>query len=239
MKNEHEEKLCITPAQSYAVPKIPTLKDAKTNPAMLKRLPSRWKRNAAVVACVGVMGMTALTGCANVFSRFDDNGVRTVTRSGMELNIITHHGGAVGSPFYVISLTEQEAFGIIRQQLEIAGLNFGAIPPEYTVNVWEWVDVGLDLFDEEKNVAVANVSWADSHIRFAPSGSWFAEEASEEFAQKTGDIVVGVFYNPGEDIGWSRPSAREQREAIPLLKENLTEQVQAFIALLQEQGILE
>jgi len=232
MKNEHRNELKITPTESYEVPKIPTLEEANADPVLLKKLPSRWKRNAAVVACVGVMGIVTLAGSSNLFSHRSRSGFgmnSVVMVGGTEINLRTHGGGGGSAPFYIVNLTEQEALGIIREQLEAVGLNFNAVPPEYIASIWGWGDISIDLFDEENHVAVVKYG----------ENSRIAERVAEEFAQNTDNLVVGAFYNPRERFGVRRPSTRVQRRAILLLKENLTEQVQAFIAVLQEQGILE
>jgi len=53
----------ITPVKKYAPPKYPTRADAQCAPLLLKRLPSRWQKNAAVVAAVGMLGAMSLTSC--------------------------------------------------------------------------------------------------------------------------------------------------------------------------------
>ena len=214
MKSEHEEKLCINPVKEYETPKIPTLDSANVDHVLLKKLPSRWKRNAAVVACVGIMGVAILVGCASTADPLNGS----------------HHGGAGGLPFYVVHLTEQEALGIIRAQLETAGLNLGAIPPNYDVTVYGQ-NIGIDLFDEERNVAVVKMEqgWSREGAR----------RVEQEFSNQM-DINVGVFYNPEELFEVRMSPTDEQRETARAINEKrLVEQVQAFIALLQEQGVLE
>jgi len=211
--------------------------------------------NAAVLACVGMMGVVSLTGCANL-----DNGNAYQTEQGTndfwvlwdgqlldadgtEFVFRIHGGGGGSTPFYVVHLTEQEALGIIREQLKAVGLNFNAIPPSYTAGGWR--NIGLDLFDEEKNIAVAQICWEESI--WARSG--FAEEISREFERVSG-VTVGVFYNPAADLGCTHtfdgesillptPTAEEKEAMIPYLKKYITEQVQAFIAVLQDAGIIE
>ena len=52
----------ITPVKNYKVPKIPTLGD--NNSDLLKKMPKRWRKNAKVLAGLGLIGMFALSGCS-------------------------------------------------------------------------------------------------------------------------------------------------------------------------------
>ncbi|MCL2874514.1 MAG: hypothetical protein FWE29_06265 [Defluviitaleaceae bacterium] len=167
-----------------------------------------------------------------------------------ELNLRIHHGGSGSGPFYIVHLTEPEALSIIRLQLEQAGLRFNASPPDYHVEWWD--TIGLDLFDEDKNIAVSHLSWEDSNRHFSPTGRNFAEIISEEFERQTDDISIGVFYNPGEtlnplvmegdQIRRTRPTPAEIEEgkvtARPILEKRLAAQVQEFIGFLHSEGII-
>jgi len=88
MKDLHS----LQPMSSYETPKYPTLDETKNDTKLLRKLPSRWKNNVAVIACVGMLGlgMLALTGCENIFNRGP------------------HHGGDGGAPLYVAVPTELE-----------------------------------------------------------------------------------------------------------------------------------
>ena len=55
--------ITVTPVKKYAAPKYPTRADAYRSPTLLRRLPSRWEKNAAVVAAVGMLGAMSLTSC--------------------------------------------------------------------------------------------------------------------------------------------------------------------------------
>jgi len=132
-----------------------------------------------------------------------------------ELNLRLHTGGSGSGPFYVVHLTEQEAQSIIRAQLESAGLRFNDTPPSLTpspdpVHPYDRFGIdaeqlGLNLFDEERGVAVAHISWDNNNIQFfSHGGSHTAELIAEEFAQLIDDISVGVFFNPGLHLGESR-----------------------------------
>jgi hypothetical protein len=151
----------IKPVKSYTPPSLPVLTDAA--PELLKNMPRRWKKKAAVAACVGVIGMTAFAGC--VIEQFPERPHHGGAGGGSdapdyfvyptegsidafaavelfrnqletaELDIKTHYGGSGSGPFYVVYFTEQDAFNYIRAKLEAAGLNFGDTPPDVTVDL--------------------------------------------------------------------------------------------------------
>jgi len=77
---------------NYKSPILPTQKSAQDNPALLKKLPSRWQKNATVLACLGVIGTMTLAGCTSP-AQVDD---------------WPHNGGAASVPYYVVYPTEQE-----------------------------------------------------------------------------------------------------------------------------------
>jgi len=285
----------LSPVQEYEAPKLPTLAEKP----QLKKLPARWQKNAAVVACIGVVGTMTLASCASetkaspvdaavpysvtyaqttaaaitgapeetteehtaqeyttaqeaaTTAAITTQTTTTTQQTTMaitpaELDLRSHWGGSGAGPFYVVHLTEQEALGIIRTQLEAAGLRFGATPPNHTVEV-VWVDplghgstsqtTGLALLDANNNVAVA----------LSERGGWFAEQTQQRFARdrQTRNLTIGTFYSPGEGIerDWRErpvipPTAEEMQAHIPVLRANLTEQVQTFIEFLQAEGIL-
>jgi len=238
---------------------LPTLGDARDHPAILKKLPSRWLKNAAVIACIGLLGTTTLSGCAgpqNLYTEYngdDGNGTEYSGYSNFDISVRFHHGGAGSGPFYTAHLTEQEALGIVRAQLEAAGLYFGATPPGIRASsgFMAAYDVGLDLFDEEKSVAAALISWEEGNRPFSPRGSDLTARIVNAFSQQT-NIPIGVFYNPGEIVGGAarwlegeedssdiiEPTEERKAKARPVLYENLSAQVQGFIAWLQAEGIL-
>jgi len=298
MKNN--DRLTLNPVAQYTPPALPTLADKP----QLKKLPSRWRKNAAVVTCIGLAGSLTLSTCANLggpaavtegttatyvtrlteqettsdilestteFSTTIDYLMttmaatdKTITKTTTATRVTTtaqattalsadlqyraHYGGSGAGPQYVVYFTEQEAWGIIRAQLEAAGLSFNATPPGHTVDV-TWIDplghnyrdttitTSLDLYDADHRVAVA----------FSEGGSWFAEQAAEKFARarQTRNIAVGVFYNPGESVHnrWYEdevepPTDEQKAAAVPKLRANLDEQVQSFIAFLRAEEIL-
>ncbi|MCL2408915.1 MAG: hypothetical protein FWC96_04780 [Oscillospiraceae bacterium] len=284
MNNNRDDLQGVTPVANYEAPKIPTLSDTRSNPTLLKKLPLRWRKNAAVITCIGIIGVSALAACAsppgenlpenggsggyyNNYNGYTLPSIETLPNdrgnrgfpdiyngyTELDLEFRTHHGGS-GFAIYVVYLTEQEAFGIIRAQLEAAGLNFNDDPPEHTVTItfqdledFGWgvsddITIGIDLFDRERGVGISHVS-----VGIAP-------QAAREFFVQHDDIFMGAFYNPshslrkpwvvtddGERI-WQEPTDEEIEEANttvrPILHDHLTVQVQNFLGFLQSMGVL-
>jgi hypothetical protein len=260
MPNDNNTLPDITPARAYTPPNLPTLGEARTAPSMLAQLPLRWRKNAAAITCAGLMGALMFTACddgapvGEPGSEIQGSTLRCHTQAAyteFELDIRIHHGGAGGAA-YVVHLTEQEAFGIICAQLSAAGLNFNTVAPEYTVEHWGIEGgIGIELFDGEKNVAVVQLDWNQSHPRFSHTRDSLANEIAREFAKLSGDITFGVFYTSGEFLGSAYdglragpmqelppPSAEEATAHGDALRENLAAQVQSFIDLLTRRGIL-
>jgi len=299
----------ISAMKNYNPPTFPSIAEARENPVLLKNVPSRWKKKAAAFACAGIMGMSIFSGYggAKFNAQVEDfiiasENANETARERLDTAALTfraHYGGTGFGPFYVAYITEQEAFGFIREQLESAGLNFDyEIPspfptPTPTPPPWEppfpmatpipipppvlprtisifcpfWGDqiaeIGFDLFDGERNVAVSHV--AESKVILRMSLDWFAREASRVFAQMDNGITAGVIYSSNETVlttqeYWNlfgspgtQRTEEEQRlyvaERNALLTErgeevrqalitDLEEQIQAFIDSLHEKGIL-
>ena len=257
-------EISINPVETYKSPEIPVF--GSDNSALLKKLPSRWQKNAKILACLGIVGTLALSGCGvespssgadgqggasgayyaayiNGFGIHHNLGSLHGSYRGYgdaELNVRLHHGGANLST-YVVHLTEQEAYGIIRARLEAAGLNFDSAPPGYSVGfpyVWGvWgEEITLDLFDRQRDVAVAHISWEQNRGRTS------AMSVERGFAEQT-DITVGAIYTPGTWAGrFGTSRARAHRIAgrsRPELVRSLINQVDTFIFVLQYEGILE
>jgi len=125
----------------------------------------------------------------------------------VDIGLRTHSGGARSGPFYMVYLTEQEVFDIIRSKLEAAGLNFGDTPPDnvYEVGLYGMSStIGLDLFDAERGVAISHIDWRTNHTPFAASGgSRLAEETARFFNQQLRRIEVGVFFTPEKNLGYT------------------------------------
>jgi len=249
----NNNELRINPVESYNAPKIPTFSD--DNSAMLKKLPSRWQKNAKVLALVGLAGAMTLTNFAAApFAQAQPE--QNTAESGIvasysgysdsDLVFRLTHGGA-GFAFYVVHFTEQEALNIIKAQLEAAGLNFGATVPEYTFD-WggfggsNFPTIGIDLFDEERNVAITHINLDMQDLLWR----WNISVAENLSAQNQ-DITFGVFRTPNWTsrfhVRGQPPTdeqiAEEKMTARPILKANLTSQVQRFINLLLAEGILQ
>jgi len=253
-------ELCITPVENYKAPEIPKFGD--NNSALLKKIPSRWQRNAKVIAGLGLIGIFALSGCGHTPEEFRPNGIEhnlwytQGSYSGYsEADLLVRlHTGGRGVSFYMVHLTEQEALGIIRARLEAAGLVFDATPPGYTIDLANTLsrhdsgEVGLDLFDAEKGIGVAQVSWLGDRIAFMPHESEVAWWIEERFAEQVPNIIVRAFYDTGLRVGGGRLLEgrlqrrllrREVRESRPILVRQLINQADIFIAHLQSEGILE
>jgi len=256
MKTKKEHSLKITPVENYEKPPLPTLEETRDNPKILKELPSRWKRNKKIIACIGLAGALTLSTCIGL-SNNDNNGVyfinpdREAQYREFDLLVRLHTGGG-GSTSYVVHLTEQEALNIILTHLEAAGLNFGDTPPGYFVDFGGWISnpIGIDLFDEQNGVAISRLSWENSNIPFTGFERTFANNVSSIFESMTNNITVGVFYSPSHHFPtwtaqpdgnsvWTTPSAATARNARPILEANLNAQAQNFITFLQANGILD
>ena len=147
--------LSMNPVEAYQAPEIPKL--GENNPDLLKKLPSRWQKNAKIIAGLGLAGVFAFSGCGNVTREIRPSNVentqggynigtaKEIPPYGIEYNpeyvkgyyngysdddlLVRLHSGGSGISFYMVYLTEQEALGIIRARLEASGLNFDATPP--------------------------------------------------------------------------------------------------------------
>jgi|GEM_PF-1486691 len=78
MENFYEKNEILTPIKNYNAPNLPTLETVRKNPELLKKLPRRWQKKAAIVACLSVAGVTALTGCTSPDEKIHDGGSATI-----------------------------------------------------------------------------------------------------------------------------------------------------------------
>ncbi|MCL2721615.1 MAG: hypothetical protein FWD47_09800 [Treponema sp.] len=226
MNSENDCFFQLSPLKKYKTPKYPVYALARDNPDLLKNLPSRWKKNAKVISCLGAMGMLTLSGCFPLHK---------CSRCGF-----SHLGGSGGPPVYIVYLTEQEALSIIRTKIEIAGLNLDSIPPDNKVNTWG-NDIGFNLYNEENDVGLAFVNLFRNGWQRCNTGynEYVAEEIRDEFAKQKSGTTIGVFHNPDIPFGLKEPNAAQIAEAENILREQLEAQVQIFINLLQVQRIIQ
>ena len=250
---KRENGLEIRPVTSYTAPSYPT--SAECDPSVLKKLPTRWQKKAAIVASVGALSVSTLTGCnlQAVFHLAHILGQGGGTSGGNNTDCCcdhwTHHGGAGEAPIYVVHMTEQEALAIIRNQAEQAGLNLSDAPPYYGSVEVDGKTIWIDLFDEERRVAIVYLD--------AEYWIWWHWNSMDEFAQQVADslvdeienylallgldlanetIHVGVFYAQGTDV-WSRNDISTERKAE--VEAHLADQVDLFMEELREAGVLD
>jgi hypothetical protein len=209
----------LNPMKKYESPSLPTLEASRANTDLLKKLPHRWNKKAAILACVGVMGMAGmmtLSGCdeldlppvytqrAGVELTEEQRTQRAEALQAArevlettELSPRVHWGGSGYGPFYVAYFTEQEAFGFIRAKLEAEGLNFSESVPDYSVEIGGWFDFGLDLYDAENRVGLSFISWLQNNEPFfSHGGNNLSIEIRTEFEQEHEGTSIGVFFNP-------------------------------------------
>jgi len=219
--------LTLTPMEDYEVPGLLALEEGK--PELLMKMPSRWK-NKVMIATRGLLGVTALTSC-------------------YEEQRQLHHGGEAINPIYVVHFTKQEALDMIRAQLEAAGLNFDNEVTPYKIEGvvdHRWLgNVGIDLFDKERNVAITLMCMYEDATSTMVWGQWLygweATEIETEFSEQHEEITFGVFYNPSRERQWRYREGKQPptEEEIEILTEQLENQVQDFIQQLREDGVIE
>ena len=216
-------EIVIKPVKKYAPPKYPTLVDATHTPELLRKLPTRWEKNAKVIAALGLLGAMTLNSCGG----FDSNNANAKLLNVAPLFVHGEGTGSIGCDMIAppVFLSEQEALAIIKNETESVGLNFNATPPEYIAtdnksketSQYSWEKnqeyilgdgkIGLDLYDKKNGVAVSFVSMDEAAQKFDGFESSvtnylpreLAELTVEDFAKQNGDISVGVFYDPGTD----------------------------------------
>jgi len=257
--NPHNDLPPITPAKGYTAPGLPTLEGMKTDPAPLMKLPMRWKKNAAAVACIGLVGVTTLTGC-------------------FPIAMLLHGGGAGGAPIYTPRPTEQDVpgwldvarieyrsgpaawniaplvahiaepdiFHFLQVYMESEGLIFSSAPPDYAVvrsyvefGRTETLRIGIDLFDEEKNVAIVHIGWGRSMFLREQLGYRFIGIIKEELMAQADHLNLFVFVNPGTGIWGTDHSVEERNSMRALFIQNINAQLEDFVAELRNEGILD
>ena len=232
MRNE-DDLLVLIPVEDYVAPNLPTLEENR--PELLKKIPSRWKKKAVIAVAVGFLGTTALTGCS--VARVDD-----VSSESMNYCSHPHHGGAGFAPLYVVCLTEQEALGIIRLQLEAVGLNFDRPSQVYSVEVGFRETAQFVLINEDEDLRIVLVDpdwlfWRNLNLQTFD----FRENVRENFEEIYGIHMDGVFFNPA--AGFNPVEGVDSLEKVEEFREefeaSLLEQVDYFIHQLREDEIIE
>jgi len=246
----------LTPVETYSPPSIPTL----ANKPPLRQLPKRWAKNAAVVACIGMLGASTLLGTHAANSpepttRYTQTATRVLSAStrysDLDINVRMHSGGS-GSAFYVVHLTEQEMRNIVQAELEAAGLRpvparFARLNVLQTLQRNAWIDdpdyrsrpVGIDLFDVRRRVGISIISWEHNNRPFFSWGDdYLARRYAEQFARHPALTLttVGVFYNPGVATGsggWT--SDWEWTPLVPPTEKQLTAAMPVLVAQVQLQ----
>jgi hypothetical protein len=213
----------LKPVKNYEAPKLPTLEAARGNSELLKKLPSKWKKQTVAAACMGIVGLSALSGGISLAAgpselhhggdggtpfyftqpTEQETAAEALARyraqlETAELSLHAHMGGTGSGPFYMVYFTEQEVSGFIRAMLENAGLDFSAVPPDINVSVREYFNgsnrnLGINLFDEGRNVGISFPGIVAPRLYFDP------QKAVEDFEQQY-DITVGVFINHGTHV---------------------------------------
>jgi len=204
--------LTLAPIEEYQKPNLPTYHETK--PDLRKKIPSRWKNKAMIAATsLTLLSTIPLSGC------------------------ILHHGGAGGAPMYVVQLTEQEAIGIIRAQLEEVGLNFDEPKKPYHVRI-DWDTAEIILVHEEKDIRIALVDrwwgWGNEE-REMERRIEFTNSAIKQFEYEF-DITVDRIIFSLQDEVWTRDDEPGRKEEI---EEDIIQQVHNFIEQLREEGIVE
>ncbi|MCL2445606.1 MAG: hypothetical protein FWD06_02415 [Oscillospiraceae bacterium] len=244
----------LQPVTHYTPPLLPMLAEKPS----LCELPKRWARNAAVVACIGMLGATTLAGCMGAHNYADDTTTTTqyatealppyqtrepvhVNYSDLDIEVRLSHGGS-GFAFYVVHLTEQEMHNILRAELSAAGLNFNDASPAYTVE-WEFDD-----FPNGMRTLNLRLSWFNAEKNIGIIFGFGTQDVIDGFAEQHG-IIAGIFHNPSSSFFWNDelgrylhalvpPTDEEVAATVPRLVAHLRAQVDDFITHLQSEGIL-
>ncbi|MCL2363826.1 MAG: hypothetical protein FWC71_04085 [Defluviitaleaceae bacterium] len=201
----------INPVKNYTAPALPNYAQARTQKDLLHKMPMRWQKKTAVLACMAFVGVMSLSGCDYdewlhgggapqvphyvVCPTEVDAGRNGYAMTALEqaiglaeLELRTHTGGSGWGPFYVVHLTEADAQRIVRVMLEGAGLQFGARLPAYNVPLQGWRDDIVEIlsYDAQHNVGVAHITWdMNNQPFFSHGGAWLANNVAAGFDVQT------------------------------------------------------
>jgi len=221
--------LTLIPMEDYQAPDLPTYIENK--PDISKKIPYRWKNKVMIAAVAGLFGMTTLSGCSV------ERLIGITSDPSDPWTDWMHHGGSGGAPLYVAYLTEQEALGIIRSQLEEVGLNFVEPKKQYSIQI-DWNTTEVVLVNEENDIRIALVdhwwSW-NNEERETKERLEFTENAINQFADEFDINVNSVIFNPQDEV-WARDDGTQRREEI---EADIIQQVQDFVDQLRKEGIIE
>ena len=257
--------IIAAPVKKYSTPKYPTRIVADRSPELLRKLPSRWQKNAAVVTAAGLLGVITLTSCGLLEPK-NNTGTGYNPGSVNLLNVapVFIHGEGTGSMGCMmiappVFLSEEEALAVIKSEIETAGLDLSAKPPEYIatdnkhreISQYSWENqhyvlgggsVGLELYDAQKGVAATFISMEEAEQIF-PNGPWIsftdynprelAELTVEDFSKQNGDIAIGVFYDPGKD--WESEEQKRILDEYDAKRSEITEKYRDTVTQLIEE----
>lgn len=262
----------VRKVRQYRVVAYPDKEAVQQDGSILKAVPTRWKKNTIVCAALAVTGMMMLTSCGDGNVRVFRHGrgsIRPMPSLSRPMpSLITEVAGMVATGSFSILLDEGEAFRIIAEEAEAAGLEFqnNAITlddlkiPQANLNGSGVTTFGrsgngvlqLDGYNKEKKVAFEFVSgqdidgwktWEDED-RYKRELTLDLQAGARALARnlggKTDGITVGVFYDPVDIDGerYQKMTEEEQAKLPAQAEENLREQVRDFINWLKAESII-
>ena len=220
MKTNH---INVTPVKFYTPPKYPTIMLAKNDPKLLRKLPSRWEKNAAVVVSMGMIGAMTLTSCGISNTNAILQGQEIVCEVTCEIPE-NEEPEETEDPFILMGVpaaydftTEQEVTEII-PEVEIPSEEFfdywddsyvkilaGTGGPPVFLSEQEVFAIiksevnpeGLKFENEPLELTDTLIKLYDPEKQVEVS-YYFTEAERENYITPAG-IAVGVFYEPGTD----------------------------------------
>lgn len=248
----------VHPVKRYTPPKYPTLTSVAGKPELLKVLPLRWQKNMTVLTAIGLIGVISLSSCVAKNIGSGGDGLESDSYLNVapifEHGIGT---GSIGCDMVVppVFLSEEEALAVICAEAEKYGVKLDDTPPSYTAtqnifddeNQYSWLrqkykigdgSVELDLYDKKNKTAVSYISMEqaavtglDDTVRSSVTSYQpkdLAELSVEDFASQTGDINVGIFYDPGRTFDINDEAYTEYQDAQNGLHEEYSRYYDSF-----------